>query len=141
PKALAYSRKIARKFGLGDCISTVEGTVSRRSNELERAVNCHTPDIVEVIGLLDYLSDSAASALIKRLSGLLHLNGGGFFFTANVAPNPEQFFLKWVIGWPMIYRTDKRLWRVVADAGVSRFQIKYEPHRIHGIVIARVNLA
>jgi len=59
------------------------------------------PNIVEMIGFMDYRPLKQAIALVKRIYNILP--NGGKFLTANMIPNPEQYFMKWVINWSMTY--------------------------------------
>ncbi|MFA5318880.1 MAG: hypothetical protein WC387_00765, partial [Candidatus Paceibacterota bacterium] len=58
------------------------------------------------------------------------------YLTCNIAPNFEQHFLKWVINWPMIYRSPRELADVIEQACFDDFRLIYEPLMIHGIVVA-----
>jgi hypothetical protein len=44
----------------------------------------------------------------------------------------EQHFLKWVINWPMVYRTPQELSEVAEKAGFKSYRIIYEPLKVHG---------
>ena len=60
------------------------------------------------------------------------------FMTCNVAPNFEQYFLKWVIHWAMIYRQPDELDDIIVQAGFSPPRLLKEPMRIHYVVVLRL---
>jgi len=93
------------------------------------------PDIVEMIGLLDYLRNQKAVSLFKAIKA--SLPSYGRFYTCNILPNPERIFLEQVIDWKMTYRTATELRQLLLDAGFeeTRARIIVEPMRIHAIAI------
>ena len=62
----------------------------------------------------------------------------GEYFTANIRSNPEEQFVKRVVGWPMIYREPAEvaaLADVMPDRSSARLLV--EPMHIHTVLIAR----
>ena len=131
PSALAYARCLATRFGVEDRVTIVRTNAFR----IARLAKRFKPHLVEMLGLLDYLSQDQAVWLARQIKE--DLVAGGRFLTCNIAPNPERHFLKWVINWPMIYRTPRQLADVVIQAGFAEHRLLYEPLKVHGIVIAR----
>lgn len=95
--ALHYAESLAERCGVK--ITTIEGNVLF----FTRVINDFQADIVEMMGLLDYLKDGLAIALIRKIR--LHLKTGGHFFTCHVHHNAESYFLRHVANWNMLYRT------------------------------------
>jgi len=133
PTALDYSRKLAKKNGVEAQIKFIRGSTFN----LERMINGVRPHIIEMIGFLDYRPQVRAIHLIKRIYNLLL--PGGRFLTANICPNPEQYFLKWVIDWDMIYREPEGLGKIVIEGGFSPegCRIICEPCKIHSLAICQ----
>ncbi|MFH0906940.1 MAG: class I SAM-dependent methyltransferase family protein [bacterium] len=131
--ALEYSKKMAEKFGLKDRITFVR----KCSRDLEKALNGNIPDIVEMIGFLDYRPHDKAVQLIKKIYKIVP--SGGIFLTANMIPNSEQFFMKSVIDWSMIYRDPKELGLIVTKGGFNpkKIQILCEPLKLHAVAICQ----
>lgn len=97
--------------------------------------NNFQPQIVEMIGFLDYIDQEKAIRFVKKIYNGLPRNG--ILITCNIAPNLEQHFLKWVINWPMIYRQPKELLEIGEKSGFNNFYVVYEPMKIHGLLIAK----
>ena len=94
------------------------------------------PNIIEMVGFLDYRMDNQAIRLFQRIRRLLPV--GGFFLTCNINKNPEKVFLDWVLLWPMIYRTKEEVQLILEKGGFHKNIIFYEPLKIHSISVCRV---
>jgi hypothetical protein len=131
--ALEYSKKMAQKLGVADQIKFVNKSVK----ELEEAVGNFKPNIIEMVGFLDYRPREKAINLIDKINRILAL--GGLALISNIAPNIERYFLYEVLNWPMVYRSPEQLADVVVKGGFDpqKCEIIYEPLRIHGIAICR----
>lgn len=129
--AIEQSRKLAKKYGVEDKITFLVASTSR----LEKATNGFRPHIIEMVGFIDYRPHAQAVHLIRRIYEFLL--PGGKFLTANIHPNLEQHFLKWVIDWPMIYRKTEELGSIITEGGFApeNCQIVYEPLQVHGVAI------
>jgi hypothetical protein len=126
PAALSIATAMAHRYGIADRLQTRQtsiGRVSRIGHEFE-------PDIVEMIGFLDYLSDAKAEKYFDRIFGVLE--SGGSFLTCNIHHNFEMPFIHFVADWPMIYRRPERILRLLKEAGFKA-RVAKEPHEIHGI--------
>lgn len=129
--ALQYAQGLAVSYGVGDQVSVAQASASK----MYRLAEEFQPNIVEMVGLMDYLSHKQAVQIVKRVHRALW-HTGGFFITCNVRNNPEKHFLKWVINWEMVYRSPAELSSVITEAGFDTLRIFYEPHKVHGIVVA-----
>jgi SAM-dependent methyltransferase len=126
-KQLADTQYVASKIGL------------LRANVLEVGKICANwePDIIEVVGLFDYLDDSVALKFISDLRECLEDNG--VLLISNVNDNPERRFVKEVVDWDMIYRTPEELANLLVSGGfvAKDCRIICEPLKIHSIAVAR----
>jgi len=130
PSALAYAQGLAQTHGIGEQVEILAGDV----RESIKKIHKQKPHIVEMIGLLDYLPDPMAIRLIGAIRRAMP--DDGVFMTANIYTNVEQHFVKWVMGWNMIYRNPVTLENVLASAGFDDIRVISEPLGIHGIAIA-----
>jgi 2-polyprenyl-3-methyl-5-hydroxy-6-metoxy-1,4-benzoquinol methylase len=133
PTAIEYSRQMAQIFGIVNQITFINKSVK----ELEEAVGDFKPNIIEMVGFLDYRPREKAINLIGKINQLL--DSGGVTLISNIAPNIERYFLYQVMNWPMIYRSPEQLADVVVKEGFNpqKCEIIYEPLKIHGIAICR----
>ncbi len=129
--ALDYSEMLAMEHGVRDQIETVKASVV----QVKRVASDFSPDVIEMLGLLDYIPQEKAIRLVSKI--YQSLKPDGIFLTCNIRRNPEMHFLRWVIDWEMIYRTPKELIEVVTKAGFQDYRLVYEPLRMHGILVAR----
>jgi hypothetical protein len=131
-QAIGYSQELARSLNL-DHIEWHRGSVEN----LERYCNGFHPDVVELVGLLDYISEDKAVNLISKIYKAL--SAGGWLIAGNIRGNLEAPFVSKVIGWSLIYREPHELVDLVTKAGFSaeHVRIVYEPLRIHGLAICR----
>lgn len=127
--ALDYAKELARNHGVDDQIETVKASVA----QVARVSRDFRPQIIEMLGLLDYIPRDKAIRLVGKIRECLEPKG--IFLTCNICPNLERHFLKWVINWPMIYRTPVELAEIVSEAGFSDCRLVYEPLKIHGLAI------
>lgn len=95
------------------------------------------PDIVEMVGLLDYFIDEQVEKIFSVIYENMTQNG--ILITANIADNNERPFVTRVIGWKMIYRSPEQFTRLMVRAGFKPEQIRiiYEPLKIHFVAIAK----
>ncbi len=130
-EALEHGKRLARKYGVERCFTWERGSI------LRCPFDEYSPHIVEMLGFLDYLDDSRAVQLLTRVNcGTVT---GGTVFVCNIAPNPEMFFMRWVVGWEMIYMTQAELLNVVLSAGYARHRVAVhtEPHLVHNVIAAQ----
>lgn len=90
-------------------------------------------DIVEMVGLLDYLKDEQALPVFAAVRELLV--PGGLFVTANAMPNPEIPFLHWCSDWDMVYRRWDQLEALCAKVFVA--EACPEPARAQVVAVCR----
>jgi len=130
-EALGRAQKMAEHFGVQDQIETRKDSIY----EIKDFSLGFKPHIIEMLGFLDYIEKKGAVELVKKFNESLDV--GGYFLTCNISPNVEQHFLKWVINWPMIYRTPQELAEIAKKSGFKDFRIIYEPLKVHGLLIAK----
>jgi hypothetical protein len=133
PSALSHSRILAQKAGV---IEQIE-LINKNAKETEEIMKNFKPQIVEVVGFLEYRPKEGAIRLIERIYRLLNANE--VFLTSTVTPNSETLFLHYVVNWPMIHRTLKQFIEILTRGGFKTKDIKiiYDPLKIQKIAICR----
>lgn len=129
--ALEHSKILAKKAGVIEQIKFV----NKNARELEEVVKDFNPQIIEVVGFLEYRPQGRAIELARRIYNLL--GQGGVFLTSSISPNFESLFLRYVANWPMIYRNLKQFKEMLIKGGFKDFKIVYEPLKIQKIAICR----
>jgi len=131
-RSLEYSKKLAGENGIASQMKWFRDY----AQNIDRHCKKWTPDIVEMVGLLDYYPEEQAIDLIAKIYD--RLNPGGYLITCNIRSNFERPFVTKGIGWQLIYRSPDELAEIVVKGGFNpeRMRLVYEPYRIHGLVIA-----
>lgn len=133
PEALEYATNLAQKHGVSDKVETMQ----RNAMMVAKIARDFKPHIVEMMGLLDYIPDSNATALIQRIKD--GLPEGGYFATCNIHKNMEVPIVRHILNWEMIYRTPLKIGILIAGGGFENYEIFTEPLGIHSIVVAKKN--
>ena len=134
PAAIAYSKELAGDLAQKYNLSWITDTAGNFYKHYRGEEN---PDIIEMVGLLDYFDETKSITLLAFINEYLRV--GGIFITANIIHNREQKFISHLVGWPMIYRTPENLIDMALAAGFTPQNIKVvcEPLKIHAILIAK----
>lgn len=136
PSAFDMAREIARTLKLKCPIRTFTGTLQQfLGDEMHKRMRF---DLVEMVGLLDYMPEGKITALMSMSKQLLEPRG--HVLTGHVCPNLESFFLRWVINWNMNYRPPSSLVDLIVQAGFDRdlVRIYLEPQGIHAVAVCRL---
>ena len=129
--ALDIGEQIARQAGVAEHFQWV-CAAARNIRELS---SWKTFDLIEIVGLMDYLSEVRAIKLLKGAREVL--NESGVLVAANVMPNAEMPFV-YKTGWPrMVYRTPSAFRALYDACDFSKTEITVEPLRIHCVAVAR----
>ncbi|MFZ3058028.1 MAG: class I SAM-dependent methyltransferase [Minisyncoccales bacterium] len=129
--AIERAKVFAKHYGVEDQIEMYKGSIY----DMFDLCREFKPQIVEMIGFLDYISQEEAISVVSKIRDILEPNG--FLITCNIHPNIEQHFLKWVINWPMVYRRPEGLGDVAKKAGFTEYRLIYEPLKVHGLLVAK----
>jgi ubiquinone/menaquinone biosynthesis C-methylase UbiE len=132
--ALRYSELLAKEYGIADFVEWV-----RVKGLLEEFVNNshdYPPDIVEMVGVMDYFDEETAIEVLSKIYEIL--SSSGVLITCNIRQNIERIFLERVLRWQMIYREPEDLADLILLSGFKEenIEIIYEPLKIHGLVVA-----
>jgi hypothetical protein len=125
------ARATAKHYGVEDQIEMQVGSIY----DVIESYKEFKPQIVEMMGFLDYISQKDAIYVVGKIREILAPNG--FLITCNIHPNIEQHFLKWVINWPMVYRRPEELGDIAEKAGFTEYRLIYEPLKVHGLLVAK----
>lgn len=131
-EAIYYSQELAHTFN----INQIEWHQDSVQN-LEKYCQGFRPDVVEMVGLLDYYPQKQAVDMVTKIYNVL--SPGGWLITGNVCPNFEKPFVDKGIRWQAIYRTPHELAKIMIDAGfpIEDIKIVYEPFKIHALAICQ----
>jgi SAM-dependent methyltransferase len=129
PEAIRFSKELARGFNLNHT-TWVTGEFFR----LKQHCQNFRPDVIELVGLLDYLDHRKAALFLKMVFRVL--SPGGILITGNIAPNLERPYVEKGVNWPpMVYREEQELFLLLEEAGFSKIRIQREPLGIHMVAV------
>jgi len=131
-EAISYSRSLAKNLdGVYAC-----RWITDTANSFPKYFPNNKPNIVEMVGLLDYFDDEKILETFQTIYN--NLEEGGVLITANVIDNKERPFLERVVGWNMIYSTPEDFIRIANEAGFrsENIVVYVEPLKIHFVMVA-----
>jgi len=134
PEALTLSKVLISNHDLKECSFSFALDKIRNFNSYLNGIN---PNIIEMVGVLDYLGEEKAVEIFKKIHENLAI--GGYFITANIKENRETLFVSKVIKWHMIYREPQNLIGILLAAGFKCDNIKIiqEPLKTHIVAICQ----
>jgi len=134
PNAIDYSKNLVKMAKLK---SKTTWFLDTANNFPVYFIGIANPNIIEMVGLLDYFTDEQVKKIFKTIFD--NLQEGGYLITANISDNHERPFISKVVGWHMIYRSAEELIDLAHEVGfdVSKMHAYYEPLNIHCVLVAR----
>ena len=126
------------EFDVSDRVETKVGDAFH----LRKFARIFKPHIVEMVGLIDYLSGEPRGGGKKSLVDTMFeyakeaLEDDGILLTATTMSSIERVFVKEVINWRMIYRTEEDLFVLAEKAGFKDARIILEVLGFYAIMEA-----
>lgn len=117
---LTFARRLSKKYGLTDDQLTTDTLDVSDRKALKTKLKEVNPDVVEMMGLMEYLDDQAAVTLMRAL--LPSLPKGAVFLFTNMRPeHPGLLTHKHAVGWPgVIQRSVNEVVTLIQRAGASQ---------------------
>lgn len=125
PTASVYAQNLATELGVANRCKMIVGSTT----DMKKLLGNYRPDIIEMVGFLEYRNREKAVNLLKKIKELL-APGGSIIFS-QVKPNREMYFLRFVMNWPMIYRTEEEFRKILVESGYYDYELVSEPIGIH----------
>ena len=130
-EAFDYGRRLGEELGTAGRVEFIQGDAREIWHVLD-----HQPDIVELVGLFDYLDDTHARGLLEAMHEAL-APGGSVLATSVSDVRHNAPFLKRMFGWDLHLRTGEELAGMMRDVGFDIAEIAHTPMEIYGIVTGR----
>lgn len=133
-EALKYCEDLARSMNIKANLILVNDKVTNIHNIIQN--NNFIPDIIEMVGLLDYFTVDKSTELVSKIYS--SIKSGTFFVTCNIKMNYEEHFFTKVVNWPMLYKTEKDMVNILTNGGFKKesLVVILEPLRVHILVSA-----
>lgn len=130
--AIEYSKELAKDFKVQD---SIQYSLQSIQNSFA-TIRDFKPDIVEMVGILDYLNDERVIHILNELFSIL--DQSSTVIIANINRNLEESFISRTVKWRMIHRTPTDLYNLISKTKYeNNFKIIYEPLMVHGVAILR----
>lgn len=130
--AINYSKYLSKKFNIENLLNYYQLNIKNSYSIIEE----EDPDIIEMVGILDYFEDEKVIGIINKLFDIL--KNGATLITCNINENLEKKFIAKTVRWKMIYRTPSQFHGLLKRTKFcENFEIIYEPLLIHGIAILK----
>jgi predicted RNA methylase len=130
-EAFEYGRRLAAHKGLADRVRYVQGDVRRVREVLDSP-----PDVVKMVGICEYLSDSQISDIAAAVAAVMAAGAAVVFNSLSRAHGTDRFFRR-VLGLHMNYRSPEDLMRMMRLAGFGDFVSHPEPLGVYHVVMGR----
>lgn len=112
---LEHCVRLAERFGLTGWVRMITHQCSYHDAAKVCGYGLWQPWLIEMIGLMDYLPTKKGVEAERMIYGLLA--PGGYHLTGHILANSEAYVLRWLIAWPMRYRSPEDLGAIVAAEG------------------------
>lgn len=134
--AIRFSQRLSKEI-IGDAGHSNIKWLCAKTESLSETLTDYSPDIVEMVGLLDYFDDERAREMFRMIHQ--HLASNSWFVVSNVIPNIERPFVDRVVGWPLIYRRPEQLKNLLIEGGFNNEQVRLfiEPLKIYAIALCK----
>jgi len=132
-EALEFSKKQAKRFPFKGELKYVKDDIL---NVTKFAKNLK-PDIVEMVGLLEYIDDKSIVSIFNAVFKIMPQ--GSILITSNINYNKEMKFLENIIEWPLIYRDKKHIIFLFkkSEFHMRDVSVEYEPLNIHAVITSK----
>jgi len=136
PGAIEFSKNAL--LSLGDRVVALEGDVIWCEDEIAE----HAPyDLVVAGGLFDYLDDKWAKKTLGPVLNDWLLPGGKLFFTNLATKNPFRLWMRCLVDWNVIERTEQDLVDLVTSVRATGVGVEVERDRTTLALMATVRCA
>ena len=129
--AFEHGRQLARDKGVADRVRFIEGDVRE-----VRQMLAHPPDVVEMLGICEYLSDEQISDIAAALAEVMPPGAPIVFNSLSKAHKADRFFRR-VFGLHMNHRSPEHLQRLMGAAGFGDFVSLPEPLGVYHVLVGR----
>lgn len=115
---MEFARNLAQKYGLDEEQVEIRQLDISNRTALRDTLDSVRPDVVEMMGLMEYLDDKTVIGVVKEILPRLP-KGAVFVFTNMRTDHPELLTHKHAVGWPgVIQRSVDEVATLLKKAGV-----------------------
>lgn len=128
--AFGYGEELKEKYGLKERVTFLKGDAVEEMSRMKEE-----PDVIEGVGLIEYLQDRDLALLFDF--AYKSLKPGGVLLVNSIQPSHGvHHFLQRIFGLNLIYRSEETLMRFMQKSGFLSFRVEREPLGIYSLVMA-----
>ncbi|GEM_PF-461633 len=133
-EAMEFGRVRSREMGLEHEVSFIQSD----ANQIERMINI-PPQIVEMIGLVEYLSDEDMIRLFESVSRFRDQKRSSILISSIEPKHGIDRFLRRTLDFNLNYRSPEILIPLLSRVGYKKFDVFPEPTGIFNILVGHTN--
>ncbi|HRZ86678.1 MAG TPA: class I SAM-dependent methyltransferase family protein [bacterium] len=128
--AFEYGQGLCRKYGLHeDAVSFIEGDAVDIKSHIKV-----TPQIVKLVGIIEYLSDDEVRKLLAVSRDALPRGGSILSHSISRAHGVDRFTRR-IFNLNLTYRSDTRVMELMGEAGFGDFRVRHEPLGVYSVIV------
>lgn len=126
-----FGRQFAQDRGLADRVRFIHGNVKDY-----RSLCNATPDIVKMIGIIEYLPDAVVADILQAIVAVMPPGGQLLANSLTRRHGTDRFFRR-VFDLHMIHRSADQVRGLLADAGIVTDHVLTEPLGVYDVLVCR----
>jgi len=130
-EAFEVGEEIKHKHGLSHRVVFIKADVSTLPDHLSVK-----PQVVEMVGIIEYLSDEQMINLFERVNHLTALNSSILVNSIQPAHGMDKF-LKRVFDFHLRYRSPENMMKLLEKCGYDNFEIANEPTGVYSVITGK----
>jgi SAM-dependent methyltransferase len=130
--AFEYGQQCARERGLVDSIHFVQGD----AREIRQVLPAVSPNVVKIIGLLEYLTDAQATELLAAMFEVMAADGRLLTHGMVDRFNTARFVAR-TFGLRHVHRTGDHVAKLLRSVGFREIETFDEPMKIYSVLLAK----
>ena len=127
-----YGRKYARERGLDGSVHFVQGD----ARQIRRVLPAVSPNVVKIVGLLEYLTDEQATELLAALFDVM-AKGGRLLTHGMVDRFNTARFVARTFGLKHIHRTGDHVAQLLQSVGFREIETFEAPMKVYPVLLAK----
>lgn len=131
--ALSFAKRQAKLFPFRGDIQYLHDDI----NNIQTFSKNTEPNIIEMVGLLEYMDDESVVSTLNTIFRALPQEG--VLITSHINYNSEMRFVESIIEWPLIYRNRVEIEKIIRKSlfKKNKSTLEYEPLNVHAIITLR----
>lgn len=130
-EAFEYGRQCARERGLESAVHFVQGD----ARDIRRVLPSVSPDVVKIVGLLEYLTDEQVTELLSALHGVM-APAGRLLTHGMVDRFKTGPFVARTFGLRHVHRTGDHVAKLLRLVGFQTIEVFEAPMRVYPVLVA-----